>query len=375
MRNYDFHELLSPEEFQHFAVSILKIRENKQIRSNIITRDGGIDLYCFDDDIIGQVKNYQNDASKVVSSLEKEVNRIKKLNPKRYIIITSAIISREKRKILLNMFAGYLNDSDILDKNDLNELLCDPKYHKLEIEYLKLLVPNSFVLSHYLSIIENNDIYTRTELELDKIKEDKKIFSINETFFAALDKLLSEKTIIISGEPGIGKTMLGRMLSAYLINTNPDIEFISICCLKELFKIYRKDNSQVYFFDDFWGDTRYNFKITEKEKEDLLDFIKYIRNSNNKWLIITTREYVFKDGIQLNYKIKDKFKLYKFSIDFNKMSKISKFNILYNVLKNKNLSWDHLSTLLHYWQSIINRNNYNPRYIETFFLIIKNIRI
>lgn len=33
MRNYDFHELLSPIDFEHFAASILKIRDGKKNES------------------------------------------------------------------------------------------------------------------------------------------------------------------------------------------------------------------------------------------------------------------------------------------------------------------------------------------------------
>lgn len=253
MRNYDFHELLSPIEFQHFASSVLRIREGKEMKLNTITRDGGIDIYSLGESIIAQVKNYKNHESEVIASLKKEVDRVKELNPKKYIIVTSVVIGKKNRKALLSMFEGCLHEEDIIDKNDLNELLNEPKYHKVEIEYLKLLVPNSFVLSHYLDSIENRKIYTKTEIELDKIKEDKKIFALNENFFQSLDKLLKEKAIILSGEPGIGKSTLGRMLSAYLINQNKDIEFLSINNLDELLQIHKKEKSQVYFFDDFWG--------------------------------------------------------------------------------------------------------------------------
>lgn len=367
MRNYDFHELLSPIDFEHFAASILKIRDGKKMKVNSITNDGGIDVYDLEEEIVVQAKNYQNNASEVISSLKKEVDRVRKINPKRYIVVTSVVMGKTKRETLLSMFEGYLHKEDILDRNDLNELLTDPKYHELEIEYLQLLVPNSFVLSHYLDSIENKKIYTKTEIELDKIKEDKKIFAVNENFFQSLDKLLKEKSIIISGEPGIGKSTLGRMLSAYLINQNPNTEFISINSLEELFQIYKQDKSQVYFFDDFWGDTKYDFRITDKEKEQIIDFIKYIQKAEDKWLIMTTREYILKDGIQTTKRLQDKYQFHKFTINIKEISIFSKFNILYNHIHNANLSWQHSNFLLSYWETIVSNANYNPRYITTFF--------
>jgi len=53
MRNYDFHELLSDEEFQQFATSIISIKEDKKLRINRMTHDKGVDFYDLEDTIIG----------------------------------------------------------------------------------------------------------------------------------------------------------------------------------------------------------------------------------------------------------------------------------------------------------------------------------
>ncbi len=368
MRNYDFHELLSASEFQQFAKSVLEIKENKKVKSNPMTKDGGIDLYYLDENTIVQVKNYQNKATQVLSELKKEMGRIKELNPERYIIITAAEIGKEKREKLIKMFEGYLQKEDIIDKNDLNDLLSKSKYHDLEIETLKLLVPNSFVLSHYLNKIENNKIYTATEIELNKMKEEKKLFSVNEVFFEALEKVSKEKTVMITGEPGVGKSILGRMLVSYFINTHPNIEFFSISSLDELFQIYNKEKKQIYFFDDFWGDTEYNFNLTEKEKDQLIHFIKCIKELENTYLIMTTREYILKEGLERNQKLQSSYKLYQFSINLKEVSETAKFNILANHLKQANLEWNHLKVLLDYYPTIIENENYNPRYLSLFFL-------
>lgn len=367
MRNYDFHELLSPPEFQQFAASILRIKEKCEVKTNAMVKDGGIDLYFLNDDTIAQVKNYKNDESQVIKSLKQEAERIRELNPKRYIIVTAAVISKKKREILVSMFQGYLKIDDIIDKDDLNTLLEDKKYHNLEIGYLKLFVPNSFVLEHYLDRAVNNSIYTRTEIELNNIRRAKEIFSVNEMFEKSLDKLLADKAIIISGEAGIGKSILGRMLSAYLINNDSNIEFFSINNLSELFQIYKKEQSQVYFFDDFWGDTRYNFLLTDKEKSDLFQFIELIKKDNNKWLIITTREYILKDGVRTNKKVRDIYPIYKFTVNLKDSSLTSKFNILFKHIQNTDLSWEHLRVILTNWKVIVEEDCYNPRYIETFF--------
>lgn len=117
----------------------------------------------------------------------------------------------------------------------------------------------------------------------------------------------------------------------------------------------------------FGGDVKYDFRITESQKEQIIDFIKYIQKSEDKWLIMTTREYILKDGIQLSNRLKDKYQLYKFTINLKEVSELSKFNILYNHIHNANLSYKHSNFLLGYWKTIISNNNYNPRNIATFF--------
>ena len=117
------------------------------------------------------------------------------------------------------------------------------------------------------------------------------------------------------------------MLIANIINTNPNIQFISVKTIDELYQIYNKDTSQVYFFDDFFGDIKYNFQIDTIKQKKLLDFINYLKESNDKYLILTTREYIFKDGLNLNKNNQDKFNKYKLNLKLEEISKVSKFNI------------------------------------------------
>ena len=186
MRDYDFHGLLSDEEFQKFATSIVSVRENKEIRCNRMTKDGGVDFYDLDNTIIGQVKRYQNNFSSLKSSLKKEVLRVRKTKPKKYILVTSSSCSKENKEELISMFEGYLKYEDILDRNELNYLLQDSKYHNLEIKYLKLLVHNSFVLANFLEEIEYRKIYTQTEIELSDIKKNKNIFILRKYLMVLL---------------------------------------------------------------------------------------------------------------------------------------------------------------------------------------------
>lgn len=58
MRNYDFHELLSFDEFQRFATELVSLK----------------------------------------SALKKEIDNVKKLKPNRYIIVTSITCTKKIKK-------------------------------------------------------------------------------------------------------------------------------------------------------------------------------------------------------------------------------------------------------------------------------------
>lgn len=59
--NYDFNQLLEPEEFQNFARDILQVREKNIMESFRVTKDGGIDMRTKIGDklVIGQARRYQ----------------------------------------------------------------------------------------------------------------------------------------------------------------------------------------------------------------------------------------------------------------------------------------------------------------------------
>lgn len=90
MQNYDF-QILQPNEFERLVRDLLQNKENVFVESFTQGRDDGIDLRyanCQGTKVIVQAKRYSSYTS-LKSELKKEVEKIKKLNPTRYIIVTS----------------------------------------------------------------------------------------------------------------------------------------------------------------------------------------------------------------------------------------------------------------------------------------------
>lgn len=368
MRNYDFHQLLSPEEFAHLVTDIIEIKEDVTLRVTPKGKDGGVDFHDETYTIIGQVKNYKDDFHQLKSALKKELSKVRRLKPKCYLLITATTCSDKRKKELVSMFEGYLKECDILDKEDLNRLLSKDAYHRLEVSYLNLLVPNITVLLHSLDKVLHKDIYTQTEIELRKIKKEYSLFAPTNVFFEALTRLQEQKIIIISGEPGVGKSMLGRRLCSYFINQEKDIQFAKVRSVEELYEIYDADIKQIYFFDDFWGEIEFDFQITPETERKLIDFINYIIESNNKWLVITTREYILNEGLIKNNKTAKDYLSHRFRFELTGLTKKDKFDILYHHLRKTELSFNQMHDLLESWQLIIEHKNYSPRLVEMYLL-------
>lgn len=90
MKNYDFG-ILSPFEFECFVRDILTERDKIDYCSFAEGKDGGIDLrasYGASKTIIVQAKRYKT-WKELKPELKKEVDKVRRLSPDRYIIATS----------------------------------------------------------------------------------------------------------------------------------------------------------------------------------------------------------------------------------------------------------------------------------------------
>ncbi|WP_206073554.1 hypothetical protein, partial [Maribacter sp. 4G9] len=120
----------------------------------------------------------------------------------------------------------------------------------------------------------------------------------NESFDEALSIIKANKYVIISGDPGIGKTTLAEMLVFHLLGKGIE-EFIFLSdSISDGFKLFNTNKSQVFLFDDFLGRNFLKQSIATNEERQILRFINKIENSTNKVLLFTTREYILNQAKQ-----------------------------------------------------------------------------
>ncbi|WP_175425223.1 ATP-binding protein, partial [Paenibacillus nuruki] len=362
MNTYNFLNL-SAIEFEELSRDLLQKHYNFFLESFTEGKDNGIDLrgsFNNSGTLLVQCKRYK-DYRALKGNLNKELQKVNKIKPNRYIIVTSAGLTPNNKDEIHKLFHPYiLNSSDIYGKDDLNNLL--GLHEGIEEKYYKLWMSSTKILNKIL----NGSIINRSEFLVENINNDIRMFVQNESFNGAVNILNERNFIIISGNPGVGKTTLAKMLVyEYLAN---DFEVIEISeDIEEANKLFIKEKKQVFYYDDFLGSNFLDKTIKKNEDRRLYTFIERIRSSNSHKLIMTTREYILNQAKQ-KYELfsRNDFYLGKHILDLVKYTVLSKAQILYNHLFFSNLEQEFIFSILKDkgYNRIINHPNYNPRVIE-----------
>ena len=155
MNDYDF-STLNDKEFEKISIDLISKDKEKRFERFKAGKDGGIDGRFYHTDgnqEIIQCKHYlKTGFSGLVTSLKKkndkdinEIDKVKKINPLKYIFVTSLQLSPGNKKIIKELFIPYIqNDNDIYGQEDLNDLLS--KNPKIEENHYKLWISSTTVL-------------------------------------------------------------------------------------------------------------------------------------------------------------------------------------------------------------------------------------
>jgi hypothetical protein len=369
-QNYDFKNL-SPIDFEELCRDLLQKELGVTFESFTEGKDGGIDFRYFQgsSQTVLQCKRFtKNNFSSLKTELKKELPKVKKLNPSRYILMTSFGLTPTNKQAISTLFSPYIvSVSDICGKNDLNNLL--GKFKDIEKKHYKLWLNSTSILSNLI----HSDLHSRSESKLQEIQYKLKIYVPNESFNTAIEILNKNNYCVISGLPGIGKTTLADILSFQYIQQKFEFCFISNNIL-EAWKLLKADTKQVFYFDDFLGRNFLEDRLEKNEDDDLISFIEYVKKNKNKKFILTTREYILNQA-KHTYKKLDigDLELAKCTLELENYTKLIKAKIFYNHLFYSDLCLEYINSFLkdRAYKSIIDHQNYNPRLIE--YITKKNI--
>ena len=372
MTNYNFNKLLDSKSFELLGKDILEIRENLNFEVFSEGTDQGIDIRYENKDklIIGQVKRYKEFSSLYNDLKNNEFKKVKKLNPDRYIIVTSVALSPSRKAKIKELFSEYIkSSSDIIGEAELNTYLGNEKYKSVEEAYPQLWINSSNVLKNIIRKEVHSDIHNYTVITFDEIKKSTITYIKNDCFEECFRNLEKRKCLLICGEAGIGKTTLAYNLIAKFLTKHKGTEFVSIRDINDFYKAYDESKEQLFLFDDFFG-----IKFSPDQKStDLKSVIEIISKKNNKYLVLTAREYVLRKGYLEYPELESFFDKYKLKLNVEDLSDLFKARILFRNLENSDLEYSAIYQLANSYRLIIKNSNYSPRVINEYINYLNDI--
>lgn len=361
---------LNDVEFEYLCQDILTKKLNVELHRFAAGRDGGIDLTdnVFSYNIIVQVKHYvKTDISGLISSLKKEIPKVEELKPNQYYICCSKDLTPLKVKKIRTMFSDYMNsDKNIITLNEIDDFLARPENIDIVRKHYKLWISTTNILQD----IYNNNIFIDCEVLLSNIHNDENLFVQTAAYDHALECLSKNKTLFITGDPGIGKTITSKMLVLYYAAKGYRVRYTTdgtdLSTLKKALS-QSPEAKEIILLDDCFGQAYFNMK--ETQGNELLSLIKHVNISKNKQLILNSRITIYHEAQARTPELVKSFenKEYKVHIiDMSAIPNIEKAKILYNHLYFNNIKDEYFASIKQNknYLKIINHPNYNPRIIE-----------
>nr|WP_315489349.1 restriction endonuclease [uncultured Rhodoferax sp.] len=363
MTNYDFSSL-NDKDFEVLVADLLSIEHKARFERFKAGRDGGIDGRYFaptGGQVIFQCKHWAKTgyAALLRSLKNTEYAKVVKLNPTRYILATTVPLSAADKAEIRSVFGKFMhNDADVLGCEDVNDLL--RKHPQVEKSHFKLWLHSAEVLA----TLANAAILGRSAFTLQEIRERSSAYVQTASHVLAREKVKKMGVLLITGEPGIGKTTLAEQLCLEYV-----VDGYQLCVaanqIEELESLYQGEAKQVFYFDDFLG-SNFLSALNRHEDTHIVSFIRRVTKDKNKKFILTSRSTVLNRGKTLTDRFRiEKLDQHEFEIEVKSLSELDKARILHSRLWFSGIPREYLEIIVgqrKYW-TIIRHPNFNPRLI------------
>ncbi len=296
MNDYNF-STLNDKELELLSLDLLNEAFDWALKSFKSGKDGGIDLRYStnteDNEIIVQVKHLAGSkyAQLKHTLINSELPKVRKLNPRRYILVTSLALSATEMDEIKQIMSPYiLSQQDIIDQVGINNLLRN--HPKVEENHFKLWFSSVGVLKAIL----NNALAGRTRAYLENVQSKINSYVVTPRLNEASEILSREKLLLISGQPGIGKSTLADIL--LFARSKSGYKIYKVYNIDEAEGAISPDDNekQLFYYDDFLGEIYYQVQSASQHESLLTSFVERIKNTPNKYLILTTRTVILKQN-------------------------------------------------------------------------------
>jgi hypothetical protein len=363
MSSHDFKGL-HDKEFEALCADLLGVSMSVRFERFKPGPDQGVDARCFEaggGEIVLQCKH--RPASSITDLArhlrDEEQPKAEKLRPARYLLAVSHSLSRaDKTKLVQSMHPHITSDSDVFGAEDLNDLL--DRHPEVMRRHFKLWLTSA----HVLSLILDKPIFERSAFTLEEARDAAKTFVPTSSYYEALRLLEEGRVLILTGEPGVGKTSLAEHLALHF--TAEGYAFHKIAeDIREAEAVFVDGIRQFFYFDDFLG-SNYLSALSGHEGNRITSFIRRICKDASKRFVLTSRTGILNQGKVLI----DAFEHHKldrneFELNVTAFSEMDRAQILYSHLWHSNLSQPCLEEMYRdrRYRKVIEHRNFNPRLI------------
>ncbi len=361
---------LNDVEFEYLCKDVMTRRLGIDLERFGKGKDGGIDLTddAYHRNIVIQVKHYiKTDFNGLLQSLKKEVEKVKKINPKQYYVCCSKELTPQNKAKIFSLFKDYMDSSaNIITAIEISDFLENPENIDILRKHFKLWIDSTSILSDFLS----NDVFIDSEVLLAGIDNEVNLFVRTAAFEEALKCLENNKALIIIGNPGVGKTITSKMIVLYYASLGYRVRYTTDGTdLKGLKRSLSQspDTKEVILLDDCFGQAYFNMK--ETQGNELIQLIKYVNIRSNKVLIMNSRVTIYNEAEQRTQELirsfdREEYKAYILNLD--NISLEEKAKIFYNHLFFSEVPQEYFDNIKEdkKYRDIVKHKNYNPRIVD-----------
>lgn len=366
LTDYDF-SALSPPDFEVLVADLLEADQNLRFEKFGPGRDHGIDLRCASQGtIVVQCKHYLRSGRRGLRrALADESEKWRGSNNiSRYILASSVSMSVDFKDELFQILRPTLpvELGDIIGLEDMNRLLA--KHPEVEKRHLKLWLASTAILER----IVHSGLWVRSEDLLESIEARARFYVSTRRSGDVLKKLEDTNVCVISGGPGVGKSLLAEMTLLNHWQSGWQVVHVSED-MKEGFDAWNPLQAQIFYYDDFLGQTDLAETLGKNEDDRIAKFADKVARAkpNTKRLVLTTREQVLLQAEQASDRIRRaNFPLATTVVQMGDYSLYTRGRILYNHLYFSSMSAEDRERLVSDGRYIdfIHHPNYSPRVVE-----------